>query len=134
MELPSLPTEVIVTEPPHSLGDLYLDWSPQPGSYLDVGGQTYAVLERHHRYRLRAGRYRLYKIAVHVRQAQRPTERTLLHGCWTVGDARCRFNARSELVRCAVNPSGPCAGCLSFESLPESTLRAEGLWDKALDA
>ena len=50
MELNSLPTEVILTHPRQSLGKLQLDWTPQPGNYLDFDGKTYAVLERCHRY------------------------------------------------------------------------------------
>lgn len=119
---PSLPTEVIVTHPHESLGDVQLDWHPQPGSYLDLAGKTYAVLERHHRYQLRSGRYHLCKIALHVQATQRPSEQNWFQGQWIIGDARCRFNARSELLRCAVNPSGPCVGCRSFELIPKRIL------------
>jgi Family of unknown function (DUF6464) len=117
MEQSSLPTELILTHPPQSLGSVHLDWSPQPGAYLDVEGQTYAVLERHHRYQFKAGRYRLHKIALYVQAANRPIERTLTEGRWVLGDASCQFNARSELIRCAVNPEGPCEQCRFYESL-----------------
>jgi hypothetical protein len=115
MEQPSLPTEVILTHSHQSLGSIQLDWAPQPGAYLDLQGKTYAVLERRHRYQLKAGRYRLHKIALYVQQAQRPVEKSLVNGRWVVGEASCRFNAHSELIRCAVNPDGPCDGCRSFE-------------------
>ncbi|WP_199248090.1 DUF6464 family protein [[Phormidium] sp. ETS-05] len=111
MEPDSLPTEVIVTQPRKSLGKVKLDWLPQPGHYLDLEGQTYTVLERRHRYQLRSGRYRLEKIALYVKSAERPTEQSLVDGRWVLGDANCEFNARSELIRCAVNPLGPCAEC-----------------------
>jgi len=123
MEPDSLPTEVILTHPRQSLGHVRLDWQPQPGTYLDLGGRTYAVLERRHRYKLRSGRYRLYKIALYVQSAQRPSERSLIEGRWVLGNAECRFNARSELLRCAVNPEGPCDRCRFFEPL-ESPLEA----------
>ena len=123
MEQPSLPTELILTHPPRTIKTLQLDWSPQPGAYLDVEGQTYAVLERHHRYQLRAGRYRLHKIALYVQMAQRPSERTLFEGRWVLGDATCRFNAHSELIRCAVNPSGLCEQCQSYEKSAEEDFR-----------
>jgi hypothetical protein len=55
MELDYLPTEVILTHPRQSLGSVQLDWIPQPGNYLDLEGQSYAVLERRHRYQLKAG-------------------------------------------------------------------------------
>lgn len=116
MEPYSLPTELILTHPRQSLGNLDLDWTPQPGNYVDVAGKTYAVLERRHRYQYKAGRYRLHKIALYVQSAQRPTEKSFVKGRWVIGDARCRFNAHSELIRCAVNPEGPCDRCRSFES------------------
>lgn len=118
MEQSSLPTEVILTHPRKVVGNLHLDWAPQPGNYLELEGKTYAVLERHHRYQLTAGRYRLHKIAVYVQAAPRPSERSLFEGRWVLGDASCRFNAHSELIRCAVNPEGPCDTCRSFEKLP----------------
>lgn len=115
MEPDSLPTEVIVTQPRKFLGRVKLDWNPQPGHYLDLKGKTYTVLERRHRYQLRSGRYQLAKIALYVQIASRPVEQSLISGHWVVGDANCRFNARSELLRCAVNPDGPCADCRWFE-------------------
>ena len=115
MDPTSLPTEVIVTHPRQSLGDVQLDWTPQPGNYVDVAGETYTVLERRHRYHLKSGTYRLHKVALHVQRTERPTEQTRLGGRWVVGDARCRYNAHSELLRCAVRPAGPCAGCRHFE-------------------
>lgn len=121
MLLPSaLPTEILLGDPPRSLGEVALDWAPQPGSYVEVAGQTYAVLERRHRYHLRSGRYHLCKIALQVQLAEPPSERSLVAGCWVIGDASCRYNAGSELVRCAVNPVGPCAACRDYE--PRSKL------------
>ncbi|MBW4576120.1 MAG: hypothetical protein KME08_12640 [Aphanothece sp. CMT-3BRIN-NPC111] len=120
MEPDSLPTEVILTHPRQSLGNVQLDWTPQPGNYLDLKGKSYAVLERRHRYQLRSGRYRLQKIALYVQSAPRPTEQSLIEGRWVLGDTSCRFNARSELIRCAVNPGGPCDRCRFYE--PQSDL------------
>jgi hypothetical protein len=117
MEQPALPAEVILTHPQRILGQIELDWTTQPGSYFDLDGQTYTVLERRHRYQLKAGRYRLLQMAVYVQTAERPTEQTLVDGRWVIGDANCQFNARSALVRCAVNPSGPCVGCRQFEPI-----------------
>lgn len=111
----NLPTEIILTHPRQCLGNIQLDWTPQPGNYVDVGDKTYAVLERRHRYHLKAGRYRLHKIALFVQLAQRPTENSLVEGRWVIGDASCLFNARSEILRCAVNPGGPCNGCRLYE-------------------
>jgi hypothetical protein len=116
MEQETLPTEVILTHSCQSLGNVCLDWSPQPGAYLDLEGQTYAVLERRHRYHLKSGRYRLHKIALYVQTAQRPTEKSEVNGRWVLGDATCAYNALSEIVRCAVNPDGPCESCRHFQS------------------
>lgn len=110
-----MPTEVILTHPRQLLGKLELDWTPQPGNYLDIKGQTYTVLERRHYYQLKSGRYCLHKIALFVQSAQRPTEKSLVEGRWVIGDANCRFNAHSELIRCAVNPNGPCDRCRFYE-------------------
>jgi Family of unknown function (DUF6464) len=34
---------------------------------------------------------------------------------YIIGDLTCRYNARSSQIRCAVNPSGPCEGCLHYQ-------------------
>jgi hypothetical protein len=113
----SLPTEVILTQSCEVLTNIYLDWTPQPGNYLDVDGETYAVLERRHRYHLQFGRYKLYKIALYVQSATRPDEQSLINGQWTIGDASCTYNARSTLIRCAIHPIGPCDGCRYYEGI-----------------
>jgi hypothetical protein len=109
-----LPTEVIVQTSLKSMGKFQLDWSPQPGAYLDLEGSTYAVLERRHRYQLHSGKYQLQTIALYVQERDRPTEQSLLEGRWVIGDVSCVYNARSELLRCSVNPLGPCAGCREY--------------------
>ena len=116
MEPDYLPTELILTNPRQSLGRLQLDWTPQPGNYVDFEGKTYAVLERRHKYQLKAGRYRLNNIAIYVQKAKRPSEKTLVAGRWVVGDASCDYNAHSEIIRCAVNPDGPCQSCRFYEN------------------
>ncbi|MGB8700591.1 MAG: DUF6464 family protein [Thermosynechococcaceae cyanobacterium] len=117
MALNVLPTEIILNQPCETLTHLYLDWEPQPGAYLDLEGQTYLVLERRHRYRLASGQYRLYQVALYVQKSQAPVERSLWDGHWVLGDATCQFNTRSPLLRCAVNPSGPCDRCLHYQPL-----------------
>jgi hypothetical protein len=118
MEWSSLPTEIILNHPCCTLGHLYLDWQPQPGAYLEFEGQTYTVLERKHRYLLKSGRYRLHKITLYVQKCHTPSERSLLNGQWVIGDITCFYNARSELMRCAVNPEGPCDSCIHYRPLP----------------
>jgi len=49
---------------------------------------------------------------VSVQEAAIPKEKSLVDGKWIIGDSSCRFNAVSELIRCAVNPVGSCAGCI----------------------
>jgi Family of unknown function (DUF6464) len=110
-EAESLPTEVILTQSSEILTTVKLDWTPQPGNYLDLDGKTYTVLERRHRYQLKYGCYKLSKIALYVQSAIRPEEQSLIDGEWVIGDATCIYNARSILLRCAVNPIGPCEGC-----------------------
>jgi hypothetical protein len=73
-------------------------------------------LERYHRYQLKGGRYSLNDIAIYVQKAQRPEEQSLVEGCWVIGDATCNYNARSEIIRCAVNPAGPCNVCRFYEN------------------
>ena len=117
MEPDSLPTEVILTHPRQSLGKVQLDWMPQPGNYLDIQGKTYAVLERHHHYQYKVGGYCLHKISLYVQSAKTPTEKSLIDGRWVIGDSSCRFNGKSEILRCAVNPEGPCRGCRYYEPI-----------------
>ena len=111
-----LPTEIVLSNNCSTLGHLYLNWNPQPGAYLEVEGQTYLVLERKHRYLLKSGRYRLHKVALYVQRTHVPVEKSLVDGRWVIGDTSCGYNARSELLRCAVNPNGPCDRCLHYQS------------------
>jgi hypothetical protein len=115
MEPDSLPTEIILTHPQQTLGKIKLDWMPQPGNYLHLEGKTYAVLERHHHYKYQVGGYCLNKISLYVQCANQPRETTYLDGCLVIGDASCRYNAHSEIIRCAVHPEGPCEGCKYYE-------------------
>lgn len=120
MDSDSLPTEIILTQANKCLGRVQLDWTPQPGNYIDVEGKTYAILERRHRYKFKCGRYHLHNIALYVQSANRPAEKTLVGGRWVIGDATCSYNAHSEIIRCAVNPDGPCHSCRFYEQLPVS--------------
>jgi hypothetical protein len=114
MELNALPAAVILSHSRSTLGHFYLNWNPQPGAYLEIKGQTYLVLERRHRYQLRSGRYQLHQIALYVQQFDAPAESSLWEGRWVIGDITCAYNARSELLRCAINPSGPCDRCVDY--------------------
>ncbi|MDY6785984.1 MAG: DUF6464 family protein [Cyanobacteriota bacterium] len=49
-----------------------------------------------------------------------------------IGDLSCHYNARSPYIRCAVNPSGPCEGCSSYQPREHSETRIEK-WDSDLE-
>jgi len=114
MDKKALPTDVVLSDTKDMLGHISMDRSLYPGTYVDIEGHTYQVLVRRHQYQLKLGRYYLHKAVVHVKETQLPEERTLLNGIWVIGDINCRYNARSELVRCAINPTGPCRECIHF--------------------
>ncbi|PZO19913.1 MAG: hypothetical protein DCF25_07515 [Leptolyngbya foveolarum] len=115
MELKALPTDIVSSDSRAVLGHIKLDRSLYPGTYVDIDGQTYQILVRRHQYQLKLGRYYLHKAIVHVKETTVPEERTLLKGTWVIGDITCTYNARSELMRCAINPSGPCGECTHYE-------------------
>jgi hypothetical protein len=115
MELGSPITELFLSNPQHLVGQLHLTWNPQPGNYLDVEGQTYLILERRHRYVLKSGRYHLHRIVLYVQKSLLPSEGGFWEGRWVIGDATCIYNGRSELLRCAVNPNGPCDRCPHYK-------------------
>ncbi|MDX2214569.1 MAG: DUF6464 family protein [Oculatellaceae cyanobacterium bins.114] len=119
MELNPPPTDIILNHPHSTLGRLRLDWSPEPGAHLEIEGQSYIVLERKHRYLLKSGRYQLHQITLYVQKFQASSEKRLVDGHWIIGDMTCLYNARSELLRCAVNPDGPCDRCLHYQPLKQ---------------
>jgi hypothetical protein len=121
MELNSPFTEIILNQSCSTLCHLSLDWTPEPGTYLEIERQTYLVLERRHRYQLRSGRYHLHQIALYV-QTSVPTEQSLLEGRWVIGDSTCLYNAHSEILRCAINPSGPCDRCSHYQPCKKQSL------------
>lgn len=112
-----LPTEIILTPARECIAKLNLDRQLQPGNYIELAGKTYAILERHHFYQYRVGGYRFNKATLHVQESKRPEETTKIGDLNVIGNANCVFNARSEIMRCAVNPEGPCQGCRYFESI-----------------
>ena len=120
MELSSLSAEIILSNSRSVLGHLSLQGNPQPGGYLEFEGQTYLVLERRHHYHLKSGRYQMDKIALYVQKFDAPADVSLLDGRWVIGDITCAYNARSELLRCAINPDGVCDRCIHY--LPHQSL------------
>ena len=112
------PVELWLEAQGERLGRLPAETDVQPGGHLNFAGQTYAVLERRHRYRFQAGQYRLRQIILRVQPVKAAQEQSWLNGRWILGNGDCRFNAQSPLVRCAVNPEGPCQGGPAYESVP----------------
>lgn len=110
MEQFNIPTEIYLGSPPRCLGCIHLANIPQPGSQVEVEGQQYTVLERRHRYQLRMSRYQLHHIALYVQ----PRVAGDVNLAGSIGDANCQYNAHSALLRCAINPDGPCQDCVSF--------------------
>ncbi|RMF26345.1 MAG: hypothetical protein D6756_03905 [Cyanobacteria bacterium J083] len=117
MQTNLVPTELILSHSGKSLGKITLDWMPQPGQCLDFCSQTYKILERHHQYQYRVGGYILTRISLYVQRTQQPREQSIVDGQIIIGDANCKYNAQSELLRCAVNPQGLCADCVHFEPI-----------------
>ena len=93
---------------------LDLEDVPQPGRWLVVEERSFLVLQRHHRYQLRSGRYELSSIALQVKPQWQPADARQWQGRWVIGDPSCRYNARSPLLRCAVLPDGPCERCAHY--------------------
>lgn len=117
MDIPLNCTEVIVSQTHTSLGYHNLEAQCQPGSYVEVEGQWYQVLERRHRYRLQGGRYQLHHVVLSVQSTKPPEDRFWSNGQWLIGDPTCRYNARSAILRCAVNPADPCDRCPAYSAI-----------------
>ncbi|MGB7712881.1 MAG: DUF6464 family protein [Microcoleus sp.] len=44
-------------------------------------------------------------------------DRTYIQGFgYSIGDLTCEYNARSNYLRCAINPDGPCKDCLHYKA------------------
>ena len=85
---------------------------PTPGQWFFHQQTSYLVMQRRHRYKLHSGCYQLSSIVLVVKSQKQPVDaRFVCHG-WVIGDADCRFNALSPLLRCAVLPDGPCDRCV----------------------
>ncbi len=109
---PELPIQFIDADSGDQFEELHLDWPPHPGSSVEIGDQIYTILEKRHSYHLRDGRYCLHAIRAYVRPA--PSLDHLEHP-FVIGDPSCLHNAHSPLLRCAVNPRGPCQGCVHYQ-------------------
>ena len=95
---------------------IQLDEPPHPGSWLELDGSSYLIMQRQHRYSLKGGTYQLSSIALVVKPQSRPLDAIAWRHGWVIGDPACRFNALSPLLRCVVWPDGPCDQCSHFEA------------------
>jgi hypothetical protein len=116
MDLSSFSTDIILSESHAVLGQLSPQENPPIDGYVEFAGQTYLILERRHYYQLEAGRYQMHKIALYVQPFDAPADMNWVEGEWIIGDRNCRFNARSPLIRCAINPSGSCDRCQHWQA------------------
>ena len=111
IELRQIGNDVLLTTiEVETLGDV-----PQPGRWFHVDNQSFLVLQRSHRYKLRDGRYSLFSVALQVKAQAQPNDARWWNNQWVIGDPSCHFNARSPLLRCAVLPDGPCDRCAHFK-------------------
>jgi hypothetical protein len=85
---------------------------PTPGQWFFHQQTSYLVMQRRHRYKLHSGCYQLSSIVLVVKSQKQPVDARFVGHGWVIGDADCRFNALSPLLRCAVLPDGPCDRCV----------------------
>lgn len=52
----------------------------------------------------------------HLQRVLRDRDLTLTRAFVPLGDPTCGNSAHSAYLRCAINPLGPCEGCLHYES------------------
>ena len=114
------PVEVWLTESDSSLGSYVLEERPLPGMEISLEGQDYLVMECRHRYALNLNRYELSRVVLWVKALYSATDKTWVEGRWILGNMDCRYNARSPVIRCAVNPDGPCDRCSNFQAIEAS--------------
>ncbi len=84
---------------------------PMPGQWFVHQQTSYLVMQRRHRYKLHSGCYKLSSVVLLVKPQNQPADAHFVGHGWVIGDADCRFNALSPLLRCAVLPDGPCDRC-----------------------
>lgn len=116
-----IPVQLVLSATGLSIGQLPADSQWQPGQQLWWANQSYIVLERRHRYGLRAGQYHLLRAVLYL-QPQTTTDRSTPPEALGIGDENCRFNAIHPLLRCAVRPLGPCQDCPDYRPRPGETI------------
>ena len=114
------PVEIWLMESESSLGSYVLAGVPVAGMEISLEGQDYLVMECRHRYRLNLNRYELNRVVLWVKALYSATDKTWVEGQWIWGNINCQYNARSPVIRCAVNPDGPCDRCSNFHAIEAS--------------
>ncbi|WP_442949309.1 DUF6464 family protein [Nostoc sp.] len=72
---------------------------PRECEFTEPSGESFQVLE---------GRFEVAREAVLLPR---------INAINAIGDTTCQYNARSRMIRCAVNPCGPCEGCQHYEKI-----------------
>ena len=110
----------MLVEMRHSVTQVLLDRfeltdPPMPGQWFFHQQTSYLVMQRKHRYKLHLGHYELASIVLLLKPQKQPVDSQFVGHGWVIGDADCRFNALTPLLRCAVLPDGPCDRCVHRE-------------------
>lgn len=110
----------MLVEMRHSVTQVLLDRfeltdPPMPGQWFFHQQTSYLVMQRKHRYKLHSGHYELASIVLLLKPQKQPADAQFVGHGWVIGDADCRFNALTPLLRCAVLPDGPCDRCVHRE-------------------
>ncbi|WP_320676889.1 DUF6464 family protein [Prochlorococcus sp. MIT 1300] len=90
---------------------IFLENTPYPGCWIQNNGKSYLILEQRHLYTLLNGKYTLSTVKLLVKEQSVPKDATLYDDYWVIGNPDCKYNARSPLLRCAINPQGDCNAC-----------------------
>jgi hypothetical protein len=72
---------------------------PRQYQFTEPSGESFQVLE---------GRFEVTREAIVLPR---------INAINAIGDTTCQYNARSRMIRCAVNPCGPCEGCQHYEKI-----------------
>ena len=94
-----------------------IDMTPEPGNWFILDNDSFFIYSKTNRYKLVDGIYKLSEIDLLVKYQKQPEDSTYIMNHWVIGNHECTYNALSPLLRCAVNPIGPCSECAEFRSI-----------------
>ena len=81
---------------------------PEPGNWFLIDTDSFFIFQKSNRYKLINGCYQLCNVNLLVKYQHKPIDSFYYKNRWVIGDHSCIYNAKSPLLRCAVNPVGPC--------------------------